>query len=61
MLEFKTKRDINGHSLYLTINLENKTFRFGYFIKSILPVEVSKKDIRRIKDELLINSFKEVE
>lgn len=61
MLEFKTKRTINGNCLYLIINVQNKTFRYGYFLKSYLPIEISKKDIERLKAELLINEFKEVE
>lgn len=63
LLEFATKRDINGNRYYLGINYENKTFsreRGMWYSKEDI-VEIKKSDRKKLIDKLENMGFSEIE
>lgn len=63
ILEFATKRDINGNRYYLGVDTENKTFsrERGKWYGRDDVVEVGKRDRRKMIDELVESGFSEIE
>ena len=62
-LEFATKRDVNGNRYYIGINYENKTFsrnRGKWYGREDI-IEISKKDRRKLIEQLENNNFREIE
>lgn len=59
ILGYKTKRDINGNTYYLYINLENKTIINGYSILrySDVMITTTKKDLHEIQAAFEANGF----
>ena len=60
---FATKRNLNGHRKFLTVDFEIKSYKKScdrFAITRDEFVEVSARDIRRIENELSENGFKEV-
>lgn len=63
LLEFATKRDVNGNRYYLGINYENKTFsreRGMWYSKEDI-IEIKKSDRRKLIDKLENMGFSEIE
>lgn len=59
-LQFRTKRDVNGNSLSLVIDMENKMFSWCNHWISEDFVTVSRKDIRAMKEQLKWFGYKEL-
>lgn len=60
---FATKRNINGHRKFLTVDFEIENYKKAcdsFAITRDEFVEVSARDIKRIEKELSENGFKEV-
>lgn len=56
-MEFYTKADVCGNVFGIQIDLENKRFRCGFGLYHSDSVKVTKKEIHKIRQELLENGF----
>lgn len=63
ILEFSTKRDVNGNRYYLGIDTDNKTFsrERGKWYGRDDVTEIGKRDRRKLIDDLQENGFTEIE
>ena len=60
-IKFETKTNINGNSLKLYVDLENKTFDYGYHLfPDRDAIKINKSDLLFIKFQLLNAGYKEV-
>lgn len=60
-IKFETKTDINGNTLKLYVDLENKTFEYGYFLfPDREATKINKSDLLFIKFQLLNAGWREV-
>ena len=61
-LRFSTKVNANGNSFKLLVDLENKTYKAGYFIflASESDVSISKKEIEKLISNLEESGFKQI-
>lgn len=59
ILGYKTKRDINGNTYFLYVNLENKTITNGYNTSrySDVMITTTKKDLHEIQAAFEANGF----
>lgn len=63
-LEFATKRDKNGNRYYLGLETETKTFsreRGKWYSKDDLTAEITRKERRKLIEELEESGFIEIE
>ena len=61
-LRFFTKVNTNGNSFKLLVDLENKTYKAGYFVflASESDVSISKKEIEKLIANLEEIGFKQI-
>lgn len=59
ILGYKTKRDINGNTYYLYVNLEDKTIINGYntLRYSDVMITTTRKDLHKIQAAFETNGF----
>lgn len=62
MLKFSTKADENGNTLQLLVDIEGKTFNYGYFIfyQSSEVVILSKKEIGKLVSQISRLNFRQI-
>ena len=63
ILEFATKRDVNGNRYYLGVDTENKTFareRSHWYSREDI-FEISKTDRRKMIDQLENEGYNEID
>lgn len=60
ILEFKTKRDINGNTYWLWLDVDAHVY--GYYDRlGLEPIEVTRKQMRELKETAKADGYKEVE
>ena len=61
-LRFAAKRDINGNRFMAIVDIGNEQFEKGYglFYFSEDDIEMTKKDLHKLLDQLKENGFEEV-
>lgn len=61
IIRYKTKRDVNGNTYYLTVDTEKKTFSKDYNLwGKDGDITITKKDRRNIAAQLEEEGYKEV-
>ena len=62
IINYKTKRDINGNTYNLAVNHDKKEFSqlYGRVNFADLDIISTKKNIRQLKKLLIKNSYKEI-
>ena len=61
-LRFYTKSDVNGNRFEAIVDIANKQFQKGYglFFSNIDDIEMTKKELRKLLDQLKENGYEEV-
>lgn len=59
-MQFRTSRDAKGNCLSLIIDMENRKFSWCNHWINLDFIKVSRKDIRRMRDQLVWFGYEEV-
>lgn len=60
ILEFKTARNVNGHSKYLMIDTDKKTYSRECSRMIITGLEIKARDYKDLLNQVIANKYMEV-